>query len=192
MKRLFDLFFLMIMFPLIVPIFVLAMLAIWCERSGPIFYASKRIGQGGKPFKMLKFRTMYSDGDARLSPKQKAQFAKTYKIENDPRITPVGRWLRLTSIDELPQIINVFRGEMHIVGPRPKLPEEIGLFGDHAEELLSIAPGITGYWQVHRTSAASDQSMRDMELHYVRTRNIVLDIAILLRTPWRMFFLGNE
>ena len=141
---------------------------------------------------MLKFRTMYQAGDELLSQKQLYEFKTNYKIKDDPRITPVGRWLRHTSLDELPQMINVLRGEMSLVGPRPKLPEEIDKLGEHADRLFSVLPGITGYWQIYRKTAASDLTMKEMELNYIQNRSLWTDCTILFLTPWRMIFFSNE
>jgi lipopolysaccharide/colanic/teichoic acid biosynthesis glycosyltransferase len=102
-------------------------------------------------------------------------------------VTAAGHVLRRTNLDELPQLVNVLRGEMSIVGPRPKLPQEVGSWGGHLDDLTSVTPGLTGLWQVARTSAASDETMRRLDLEYVRRRSLLLDLSILLRTPLAMF-----
>jgi lipopolysaccharide/colanic/teichoic acid biosynthesis glycosyltransferase len=117
-----------------------------------------------------------------LDQRQLKDMKEKFKLKEDPRVTFVGKWLRKFSLDEIPQLLNVIKGEMSIVGPRPKLPEEIELYGDTKEELLSILPGITGYWQVYRKSANSDVFMREMDLYYVKKRNFSLDFKILIRT----------
>ncbi|MCK5601290.1 sugar transferase [Candidatus Pacearchaeota archaeon] len=184
MKRILDLFIISVLIPLVLPLGLLIALVIRIERNGPVFYRSRRIGRDGNQFDMLKFRTMYTDNHRHLSDEHYRLLNLNFKLVDDPRITPVGQWLRRTSLDELPQLINVIRGEMSLVGPRPKLPEEIDLFGKQKKELLSIAPGITGYWQVFRKIAASDATMRMMDLYYVRRRNISMDMWLLFFTPW--------
>lgn len=187
MKRTLDLLLVVAMLPLILPVAIAIAVAIACERTGPILYRSPRIGRGGRRFLMLKFRTMYVDGDRLLTREMKEEFERDFKIANDPRITKIGRWLRRTSLDELPQLLNVLKGEMSLVGPRPKLPEELELYGNAAATLLSVPPGLTGYWQVARSSCASDDVMRRMDLEYVMRRSLFLDLSLLLRTPWVVF-----
>lgn len=187
MKRMFDLLLLLAMSPLVVPVAIVVAAAIACERTGPVLYRSPRIGRGGSEFLMLKFRTMYLEGDRLLTPAMQEELMRDFKLANDPRVTPIGRWLRRTSLDELPQLINVLRGEMSLVGPRPKLPGELGMYGNAVRMLLSVPPGMTGYWQVWRSSCASDEAMRRMDLDYVMRRSLILDISLLLRTPWVIF-----
>jgi lipopolysaccharide/colanic/teichoic acid biosynthesis glycosyltransferase len=175
-----------------VPVFLIIVFVLLSERNGPVFYKSRRIGRYKKPFSMLKFRTMHPASVNLLTQEQRTEFKINFKIKSDPRITPVGRWLRRTSMDELPQFINVLRGEMSLVGPRPKLPEEIDMLGEHVDRLFSVLPGITGYWQIYRKTAASDSVMKEMELNYIQNRTLLTDFAILFLTPWRMIFFSNE
>ena len=164
------------------PLWVVTVLAILAESKGNPFYLSPRIGLHGKQFRMLKFRTMFRDGDLRLNKLEHDELQSNFKITNDPRVTGVGRWLRRYSLDELPQLVNVVKGDMTLVGPRPKLPQEIELYGPSKEELLSVLPGMTGYWQIHRTTANSDTAMREMDLYYVRHKCLGLDAMLLLQT----------
>jgi lipopolysaccharide/colanic/teichoic acid biosynthesis glycosyltransferase len=157
-------------------------LAIWIEEGGHVCYCSERIGRGGTKFRMFKFRTMVDGERMPLDPEQIREWNANFKITADPRVTRIGKWLRRYSLDEILQVWNVFRGEMAFVGPRPKLPEEIGLYGEEKEELLSVLPGITGYWQLHRTSANSDATMREMDLFYVRNRTAAMDCRIIVGT----------
>jgi lipopolysaccharide/colanic/teichoic acid biosynthesis glycosyltransferase len=182
-KRFVDVFLVVLAAPLVLPLGLLIALATWIEGSGPVLYRSRRIGLGGKPFSALKFRTMYPDGEERLTAEQRKLFERNFKLEDDPRLTPIGRFLRSASLDELPQLINVLKGEMSLVGPRPKLPEEIDLYGPLKAELLSAPPGVTGYWQVFRSTAASDETMRRMDMYYVRNRSLLMDLQLLIRTP---------
>jgi lipopolysaccharide/colanic/teichoic acid biosynthesis glycosyltransferase len=182
MKRTLDIVASLFLLILAFPPLLLITAAIVLESKGGPFYWSLRIGKNGKTFRMLKFRTMHHESLQRLDHPQRLELKEQFKIRNDPRVTLVGRWLRQLSLDEIPQLYNVIRGEMSLVGPRPKLPEEIYLFGNSMQELLSVAPGITGYWQVYRSSANSDASMREMDLHYVRKHNLCLDFRIMIRT----------
>ena len=162
------------------PLCIIIAIAIKVDDRKNIFYSSRRIGLGGKRFNMLKFRTMRLDNS--LSDKQSEEFNRNFKLSDDYRVTKVGRWLRRYSFDEIPQFINVLRGDMSIIGPRPKLPEEIEIYENNTHELLSVLPGITGYWQVNRENANSDEIMKNMDLYYIRNRSITMDIKILLLT----------
>ena len=182
-KRILDIILAIFLLLLFLPLGILIAFLLILEGSGEIFYKSKRAGKNGTIFYMFKFSTMYNDGDKRLTSTQRSQLEQDFKLENDPRITPIGHFLRRSSLDELPQVFNVLRGEMSIVGPRPKLPEELHLYGNRVEDLLSVQPGLTGYWQVFRKSAASDIVMRKMDLFYIQNKSLLMDIFILLRTP---------
>jgi lipopolysaccharide/colanic/teichoic acid biosynthesis glycosyltransferase len=183
MKRTFDL---LVSIALLLPVALLgvaiAIVAAIGDR-GPVFYRSRRLGRGGRPFDMWKFRTMYVGGERHLTDAQRATLRRDFKLVGDPRVTPVGRWLRRTSLDELPQLLNVIRGDMSVIGPRPKLPEELERWGTSSRELLSVRPGITGLWQVLRTSAASDDAMRRLDLEYVHGHGFFVDLRILAATP---------
>lgn len=180
-KRIIDILLGLILGIISLPLCILIGIAIKVEDGKEIFYVSKRIGLGGRVFNMLKFRTMNYDNYC-LSNEEKTEFRNNFKLKQDRRITKVGYWLRRYSLDEIPQFLNVLKGDMSVIGPRPKLPEEIDLFQNNKVELLSISPGITGYWQVYRKNADSDENMRNMDLYYVRNRNIVMDFKIILLT----------
>jgi lipopolysaccharide/colanic/teichoic acid biosynthesis glycosyltransferase len=180
-KRIIDILLGLILGIISLPLCILIGIAIKVEDGKEIFYVSKRIGLGGRVFNMLKFRTMNYDNYC-LSNEEKTQFQNNFKLKQDGRITKVGYWLRRYSLDEIPQFLNVLKGDMSVIGPRPKLPEEIDLFQNNKAEVLSISPGITGYWQVYRGNADSDENMRNMDLYYVRNRNIVMDFKIILLT----------
>ncbi len=181
-KRIIDITLAIVLSILAAPMCIGIAAAICLESKGSPLFFSWRVGKRGKRFRMIKFRTMTQGDAVKLNEQQMREFNEHFKLRDDPRVTRVGRWLRKYSLDEIPQLINVLKGEMSFVGPRPKLPEEIRLYGDSQKELLSVLPGVTGYWQVHRNSAASDSTMRDMDLHYVRTRNIRQDLMLLLET----------
>ena len=161
--------------------------AIAADTKGCPIYSQVRVGYQGKPFRLYKFRSMVVDSDdveKHLSPKQLEEWTRERKVENDPRITRVGSFLRKTSLDELPQFLNVLRGDMSLVGPRPVVEGEIEEYGSDADMLLSVRPGITGLWQVRaRNEATYENGMRqNLELSYVRNASFALDARIFFET----------
>ena len=169
---------------LLTPIFALVALAIKLDSPGPVFYRQRRLGKHGVPFHMLKFRSMHVDAERRLA-ELKAQNEASgplFKMKNDPRVTRVGRWLRRLSVDELPQLMNVVRGEMSLVGPRPPIPAEVDAYEDWQFGRLRARPGITGLWQVSGRSEVPFLDMVRLDLHYIRNWTLGLDVEILLRT----------
>lgn len=180
------------------PVMLVAALAVVLSSRGPAFYRQRRFGLGGEEFGCWKFRTMVVDADARLQallendPVAKAEWLASAKLENDPRITSVGRFLRVTSLDELPQLFNVIKGHMGLVGPRPLAHEhELNYYGHHRRTLFSVRPGMTGLWQVSGRSTLTMPERVVFDLDYIERRGVALDIQILLRTvglllmPWR-------
>lgn len=168
----------------IVP-FLMIMVAIAIESPGPALYIHHRIGKNGKPLPLLKFRTMYKDADKMISqftPEQKAEWQANFKLENDPRITRIGKFLRRSSLDELPQLMNVLQGKLSMVGPRPVVQEELEKYGEHKEKFLSVKPGLTGYWQAYARSSCTYEQRMKMELHYVENANFWWDIKIMFAT----------
>jgi exopolysaccharide biosynthesis polyprenyl glycosylphosphotransferase len=171
---------------LLSPVFVVVMVAIRCSGSGPVFFVQERCGLHGRLFRFYKFRTMVVDAEAR-----KAELAHlnevtgpAFKIKRDPRITPIGRVLRKLSLDELPQLWNVLKGDMSLVGPRPPTPDEVECYTTRQAQRLAVIPGITGLWQVSgRSTIAEFDQWIELDLHYARTWSIWRDIAILLKTP---------
>src|SRR5690606_9616350 len=154
----------------------------------PAVFRQERIGLGGRTFAMYKFRTMRADAEEQLhaDPELWARYvANDYKLpaEMDARITPVGRFLRRSSLDELPQLLNVLAGSMSLVGPRPVVPGEIAKYGDRAEAYLSVRPGLTGAWQVNGRSTVDYPDRVALDVEYVRTWNLWRDVTILARTP---------
>ena len=162
--------------------------AIRLDSPGPAIFRQERVGLGGRPIRIYKFRSMYADAHERperyLSPAQLAQWEREQKVDGDPRVTRVGRVLRRTSLDELPQFLNVLRGDLSVIGPRPVTEAETLEFGDARGEFLSVRPGITGWWQVTErndaTWANGDRQL--LELFYVRHASLALDARIFLRT----------
>ncbi|MGI9127217.1 MAG: sugar transferase [Roseomonas sp.] len=174
---------------LLAPFFLIVALMVRAD-GGPAFFAHQRVGRGGKLFGCLKFRSMVIDSQARLEtllasdPTARAEWEATRKLKNDPRITPIGRFLRSTSLDELPQLINVLRGEMSLVGPRPVQEAEIDrYYGASAAHYMAVRPGITGLWQVSGRSETSYESRVALDVAYVSRPSLLADFSILLRTP---------
>lgn len=159
------------------------------EVRGPILFKQKRIGFKGKEFYIYKFRSMAMNAEEKLKSDQilyAKYIANNYKLESDedPRITNLGRFLRKTSIDELPQLINVLRGEMSLVGPRPVIKDELREYMNKTNDFLSVKPGVTGYWQVCGRSNIGYPERVDLELHYVYNQSLWFDIKILVKTVW--------
>lgn len=188
-KRLIDICGALVGITILLPLtVVVAIINFANKENGPLFYSQKRIGKNGKYFKMYKFRSMVVGADEILkklleeNEDLRKEFEETRKLQDDPRITKVGRFLRKTSLDEFPQFINVLKGEMSLVGPRAVIDGEIEKFGEHKEEVLSVKPGITGYWAANGRSNTSYDERVEMETYYVKNISILLDIQILLKT----------
>lgn len=158
------------------------------EDKGPLFYEQLRYGKNGKVFRLYKFRSMCIGADEKLkkyleeSEEIRKEFQKTHKLQNDPRITKIGNFLRKTSLDELPQMINILKGEMSFVGPRPVVEKEVEEYGKNKEKFLSVKPGLTGYWQVNGRSNTTYEERMEMELYYVDNCSLWLDIKIFFKT----------
>ena len=169
---------------LLSPLFVLIALLVRLTSRGPVFFAHRRLGLHGKQFGCLKFRTMTVDADERLKQdlNLRRQFEDRFKLENDPRVTPLGSFLRQTSLDELPQLFHVLRGEMSLVGPRPIVEPELVKYSIYAKKLLSVRPGLSGLWQVCGRSHTTYPERVMMDMHYIDHRCLFLDMQLLLRT----------
>ena len=184
-KRVIDV---LIAFPVLLIVLIpmgLITLLIKLESPGPAIYVHKRIGKNGAPIGLLKFRSMFVNADemiASFSPEQKAEWEANFKLANDPRITRVGKILRKSSLDELPQLINILKGELSIVGPRPVVMEELERYGDNKDKFLSVTPGLTGYWQAYARSTCSYEQRMEMELHYAENASFWWDIKIMFAT----------
>lgn len=167
---------------------IVAILNFVNKENGPIFYAQKRIGKDGKIFKMYKFRTMVVDADKKLNdilesnPELRKEWEENRKLKNDPRITRIGNFLRKTSIDEIPQFVNVLIGNLSLVGPRAVVYDEIEKFGDYQKDVLSVKPGITGYWAANGRSDTSYDERVFMETKYARNCSVWMDIKIIFKT----------
>lgn len=166
------------------PIWLVAALLVRATSSGPVLFKQTRLGRGGQPFTCLKFRSMVEDAEDRKGTLLHLNEVggPVFKMRSDPRVTPVGRWLRKLSIDELPQLWNVLRGEMSLVGPRPSLPNEVAQFSSEQRLRLAVRPGITGLWQVSGRSHLSFEQWMMLDLEYIERRSVLFDTKILLRT----------
>ena len=187
-KRAFDFIAALAAIVAISPLLLIISAIVYLGNPGPVIYGQVRIGKNGKAFRMWKFRSMYKNADKmidQLTDEQRQQYITEFKIDNDPRITPVGNFLRKTSLDELPQLFNVLCNDMSLVGPRPLIESEIQTYyADMFDTLLSVKPGVTGYWQAYARNNATYQSgqRQQMEMYYVNHASIMLDIKILFRT----------
>lgn len=192
-KRLLDLSFTAIGGILILPFLLLIALAVKVDSPGSVLYGHKRLGRDGKPFTAWKFRSMVRDADARLAkrldsdPEFKRQWESAYKLKDDPRITRVGRFLRRTSLDEFPQLINVLKGEMSLVGPRPIVDAEIEKYGDAYARFSRMTPGMTGLWQISGRSDTGYEERVALDSFYSQSWSFWLDIYILMRTVGVVF-----
>ncbi len=168
----------------VAPVLIAIAIAVRCTSPGPVFYRSERIGRDGKPFAMLKFRSMYVDADAHIDQliENRGGNALYFKVRDDPRVTPVGRLIRKFSLDELPQFINVLRGEMSVVGPRPQVRREVDCYDGIMRRRLLVKPGVTGLWQVSGRSDLSPEDAMRLDLSYVENWSMVMDLLLIGRT----------
>ncbi|MEB3181490.1 MAG: sugar transferase [Nostocaceae cyanobacterium] len=187
-KRLFDIVFSLLVLIVFSPIYLALAFLIACSSEGPIFYVHERVGRNRKPFNCIKFRTMVTNADEILaqmmnqSPELQREFEENFKLKHDPRVTKIGRFLRLTSLDEFPQFWNVLKGDMSVVGPRPLVEEELPKYGCYIDQVLTIRPGITGLWQVSGRNDIPYPQRVQIDLHYVKFRNFWLDAWIIIKT----------
>jgi lipopolysaccharide/colanic/teichoic acid biosynthesis glycosyltransferase len=188
-RRVLDLAIALVTIAALSPILLTLAIAIKLDSRGPVLFAHRRLGRNGRHFDCLKFRTMEMDAEHRVFHDEELRHhyvSNHFKIplHLDPRVTRLGRFLRRSSLDELPQLWNVVKGEMALVGPRPIVALEATHYGDQLNTLLSVRPGITGSWAVGGRSELGYPERVDVELSYVRTRSFLSDLAILVRTPW--------
>jgi exopolysaccharide biosynthesis polyprenyl glycosylphosphotransferase len=185
-KALLDKLLALVCIVLLSPVILATALAVKLTSRGPVLFRQVRVGIGGREFQMLKFRTMQVDAEARraeLEGLNKHSGGTLFKIEDDPRVTPVGRFLRRYSLDELPQLVNILKGEMALVGPRPPLPEEVAQYPVDAHRRFLVRPGLTGLWQVSGRSDLDPELGAQLDTHYVEQWSIGMDVHILARTP---------
>lgn len=175
---------------LLSPFFIIISIAIKATSKGPVIFVHKRVGKNGKEIGIYKFRSMVMNAEELIkefTPEQKAEFQKNFKLENDPRITKIGKFLRKTSLDELPQLFNVLKGDLSLVGPRPIIQKETEIYGEYKKMLLSVKPGLTGFWAANGRSDTSYKRRRAMEIYYVKNRSLLFDIKIILKTAVSVF-----
>lgn len=188
MRRLIDITGSAVLLIVFAPVLLVLALLVKLSDGGTPLFGHNRIGEGGRVFSCLKFRSMCVGAEARLKslfeekPELRDEWLRTQKLEDDPRVTPLGRFLRTTSMDELPQLINVLRGEMSLVGPRPIVSSELSQYGRFARYYLSVRPGLTGLWQVSGRSDTSYRRRVAADILYVRSRSLSLDALILFKT----------
>lgn len=194
-KRVFDVLGAYLLLILFGPLFLAIAVAVRLTSSGPILFRQARVGQHGQTFYMLKFRSMYADSDSRIHQEHVTRLIKentkpdekgSLKLKKDPRITPIGAFIRKTSLDELPQFINVLRGEMSLVGPRPHISYEVDLYKDWQYRRLSVLPGITGLWQISGRNTTSFDEAIKLDISYIDQASSITDIKILILTPLTM------
>jgi lipopolysaccharide/colanic/teichoic acid biosynthesis glycosyltransferase len=185
-KRALDVALVLVALPLAAPVLIVVALAVRCSSPGCILFRQTRVGRYGSPFTCLKFRTMVMDAERMLGddPDLAKEFVRACKLRHDPRATRIGPTLRKLSLDELPQLWNVIRGEMSLVGPRPVPAEELRTkYGSAASQVLSVRPGLTGLWQVSGRSTTSYEERVQLDVSYVERRSLLLDLWIIARTP---------
>lgn len=190
-KRLFDIVVSTALLVILAPIFLIVAIAIWFEDHGPVLFKQTRVGRWGELFTMWKFRSMYTDAEERkkeLMAENEMEGGVLFKMKDDPRITRVGRIIRKTSIDELPQLWNVFKGEMSLVGPRPPVPLEVDEYSLADRRRLEVIPGITCIWQVSGRSDIPFDQQVELDVEYIESQSFWTDIKILLKTVPALLF----
>ncbi len=187
-KRLGDISFSLIFLVVASPLLILLAFLVKLSSAGPILFTQERVGLNYCRFGCIKFRTMYAESEDLLSnllansPSLRMEFERNFKLKEDPRITPIGKFLRRSSLDELPQFFNILRGDMSLVGPRPIVPDEISRYGESMDDVASVRPGLTGLWQVSGRNNLSYKRRVQLDLAYARNRNFILDIRVIIRT----------
>ena len=184
-KRSFDIISASIGILFLLPLFIVLAILVKLDSKGPIFFSHKRIGKNGKIIGIYKFRSMVPNSEEifkNFTEEQKKEFEKNFKLDDDPRITKIGGFLRKTSLDELPQLLNIIKGDMSVVGPRPIVRAEVEKYGVCADKLFSVKPGLTGFWQANGRSDTTYEERVQMDMYYIDNRSFLLDIRIILKT----------
>lgn len=184
-KRVIDVILASVALILLSPLFAIIAIAIKIDSKGPVFFAHKRIGKNGKIIKLYKFRSMVINAEELIksfTPEQMREYKENYKLTNDPRITKVGKFLRKTSLDELPQLINIINGDLSIIGPRPVVADELEKYGVNKDKFLSVTPGLTGYWAANGRSNTIYEQRMEMELYYIDNLSLKMDIKVFFKT----------
>lgn len=183
-KRFFDICLSTAALVVLSPLLLVIAILIYLEDKGPVIYSQTRIGKDGRAFKLYKFRSMCVDADEKLKDLQKLneRDGPVFKIKNDPRVTKVGIFIRKTCIDELPQLVNIIKGDMSIVGPRPPLPNEVEQYNSYQKQRLLVVPGLTCYWQIQKGEETTFDEWVELDLKYIKERSILLDFRLILLT----------
>ncbi|EHR1327903.1 sugar transferase [Clostridium perfringens] len=184
-KRSFDFISALLGLIILSPVMLVIAILIRLDSKGAIVFGHSRIGENGEEIKVYKFRSMVENAQEvfnNFTPEQKEEFNKNFKLENDPRITKIGGVLRKTSLDEIPQLWNILKGDMSVVGPRPIVKKEILKYGDSFEKVFSVKPGLTGYWQANGRSDTSYEERVAMDIYYINNRSLSLDLKIIIET----------
>lgn len=189
LKRFVDVFGALIGLIILLPVFVVIAIAIKLDSKGPVIFVQRRCGKYGKKFNMYKFRSMVMDAEEKLKDlKDKNEMSgPVFKIKEDPRITRVGRFIRRTSIDELPQLINILKGDMSFVGPRPPIDKEVEEYTSYQKQRLLVKPGLTCYWQISGRNNIDFDEWVELDIKYIRERNIFLDLKLIYKTFFVLF-----
>lgn len=184
-KRFMDVILATIALVVLSPIFLIIAIAIKIESKGPVFFKHTRIGKNGKIIKLYKFRSMVINAEELIksfTPEQMKEYKENYKLTNDPRITKIGKFLRKTSLDELPQLLNIIKGDLSIIGPRPVVTDELKKYGANTEKFLSVTPGLTGYWAANGRSCTTYEQRMQMELYYIDNLSLKMDVKVFFKT----------
>ena len=183
-KRFFDICLSSAALVVLSPLLLVIAILIYLEDKGPVIYSQTRIGKDGRAFKLYKFRSMCVDADEKLKDLQELneRDGPVFKIKNDPRVTKVGKFIRKTCIDELPQLVNIIKGDMSIVGPRPPLPNEVEQYNSYQKQRLLVVPGLTCYWQIQKGEETTFDELVELDLKYIKERSILLDFRLILLT----------
>lgn len=184
-KRILDCILATIALIILSPIYLIIAIAVKIDSKGPVFFGHTRIGKNGKIIKIYKYRTMVTNAEElikQFTPEQMKEYKENFKLENDPRITKVGKFLRKTSLDELPQLLNIIQGDLALIGPRPVVKKELEKYGKNAEKFLSVTPGLTGNWAASGRSNTTYEERMKMELWYVDNISFITDVKIFFKT----------
>lgn len=184
-KRILDCILATIALIILSPIYLIIAIAVKIDSKGPIFFGHTRIGKNGKIIKIYKYRTMVTNAEElikQFTPEQMKEYKENFKLENDPRITKVGKFLRKTSLDELPQLLNIIQGDLALIGPRPVVKKELEKYGENAGKFLSVTPGLTGNWAASGRSNTTYEERMKMELWYVDNISFITDVKIFFKT----------
>lgn len=183
-KRFFDICLSSAALVVLSPLLLVIAILIYLEDKGPVIYSQTRIGKDGRAFKLYKFRSMCVDADEKLKDLQELneRDGPVFKIKNDPRVTKVGKFIRKTCIDELPQLVNIIKGDMSIVGPRPPLPNEVEQYNSYQKQRLLVVPGLTCYWQIQKGEETTFDEWVELDLKYIKEQSILLDFRLILLT----------